>query len=341
MANGREVIDICYDGDGNRLSSTGAGLPATSTFSYNNRGRMETADSNDARTNYLYNALGQRIEKSGGPAGTILYVYDLGGHLLGEYTSTGALIQETIWMNDTPVATLRPNGSSISIYYVHADHLNSPVLVTNPSGNAIVWRWDNDPFGSAQPNQNPSADGSFVYNLRLPGQYYDEETGLNYNYFRDYDANVGRYIESDPVGLKGGVNTYGYVNQNPILLSDPEGLLSQVVTSCVCSYMKSNGYSAWQAWSASLANRNNPGPWNDPVLRPCENYLYAYAAVADYGDPAWYVDLGVFGHDFLKRIGRSNTSPPSDEARDAGYEGASDGASHKDWKKQCQGGCSH
>ena len=182
---------------------------------------------------------------------------------------------------------------------------------------------------------------SFSYNLRLPGQYYMAETGLNQNYFRDYDPMVGRYVESDPIGLKGGVNTYGYALQNPLLYIDPDGLLSQIVASCVCSYMKSSGYVAWQAWSAALGNRYKPGPWNDPVLRPCENYLYAYAAVVDYGDPAWFVDLGVFGHDFLKRIGQSHTSPPSDEARDAGYEGASDGAARKDWKKECQGGCGH
>lgn len=119
---------------------------------------------------------------------------------------------------------------------------------------------------------------------------------LNQNWNRDYDPLTGKYIESDPIGLKGGVNTYEYVHQDPLLYSDPSGLLSQIVASCVCSYMKSSGYVAWKAWSDALGNRSKPGPWDDPVLRPCENYLYAYAAVVDYGDPAWYVDVGVFGH---------------------------------------------
>ena len=57
--------------------------------------------------------------------------YDEGGHLLGEYSSTGALIQETVWMGDVPVATLRRNGSSVTIYYVHGDHLGTPRKITN------------------------------------------------------------------------------------------------------------------------------------------------------------------------------------------------------------------
>jgi len=64
-----------------------------------------------------------------------------------------------------------------------------------------------------------------AYNLRFPGQYYDAETGLNQNYFRDYDPIVGRYVESDPIGLRGGVNTYAYVRNNRLSLSDRYGLL--------------------------------------------------------------------------------------------------------------------
>ena len=74
--------------------------------------------------------------------------YDEAGHLVGEYNSAGALIQETVWLGDIPVATLRPNGSSgVIVYYVHTDHLNTPRLVTDTSNN-IRWRWESDPFGT-------------------------------------------------------------------------------------------------------------------------------------------------------------------------------------------------
>jgi RHS repeat-associated protein len=65
---------------------------------------------------------------------------------------------------------------------------------------------------------------SVLYNLRFPGQYYQAETGLNCNYYRDYDSATGRYVESDPIGLHGGVNTYGYVGASPISRKDPSGL---------------------------------------------------------------------------------------------------------------------
>lgn len=92
-------------------------------------------------------------------------------------------------MADIPVATLRPNRSSITIY-LHTDHLGTPRKITNPSGNTVVWRWDPDTFGSKTPSIT-----TISYNLRFPGQYYQSETGLNYNYFRVYDLQTGRYIE--------------------------------------------------------------------------------------------------------------------------------------------------
>jgi RHS repeat-associated protein len=224
-----QTLSWTYDGDGNRLSQGGApgpGYAATSlTMTYNHRGRLLTAAPAGVTTTYTYNALGQRIEKSGPQ--TLLYAYDEAGHLIGEYTSTGALVEETIWMGDIPVATLRPRtGSGVDVYYIHADHLKTPKMVTRPSDNAIMWRWDQDPFGVAVPNQNPQALGTFVYNLRFPGQYYDAETGFSYNYFRDYDPQLGRYAESDPIGLRGGsYSTYAYVGGKPVSNRDATGRL--------------------------------------------------------------------------------------------------------------------
>ncbi len=106
-------------------------------------------------------------------------------------------------------------------YYFHNDHLGTPQLITDNDQNT-VWQADYTPFGQAQVTLNTVANP-----LRFPGQYFDQETGLHYNWHRYYDPETGRYVTSDPIGLGGGLNTYGYVAGNPVNLVDPTGLLSR------------------------------------------------------------------------------------------------------------------
>ena len=107
----------------------------------------------------------------------------------------------------------------------YADHLGTPRAITKATDNQKVWEWQNvDPFGANLPNENPSALGNFAFNLRFPGQYADQETGTFYNYFRDYDPSTGRYIQSDPIGLQGGLNTFAYAYDSPLRCFDPKGL---------------------------------------------------------------------------------------------------------------------
>jgi len=149
----------------------------------------------------------------------IHFVYDEAGHLIGEYDLNGAVIKEYIWLQDIPVA-VRENNTTYNIY---TDHLTTPREITDTNGT-LIWQWQSDPFGVAQPNEDPDNNsGTFTFNLRFPGQYYDAETGLHYNYFRDYDPSLGRYVESDPIGLDGGINTYLYARANPIERIDPRG----------------------------------------------------------------------------------------------------------------------
>jgi RHS repeat-associated protein len=194
------------------------------------------ASTNGASTLYLYNALGQMIEKSG-TLGTTILMQDEAGHLIGEYTSTGRLVEETVWLGNVPVATLQPNGSGgVNIFYVHSDHLNTPRKVSRPSDNQLEWRWDTDPFGTVAANQNPAGLGTFVYDLRFPGQTYQAETGINQNVNRDYDPAVGRYVESDPIGLAGGINTYVYVGDGPTQNWDSTGLAAYISLSFNLAY---------------------------------------------------------------------------------------------------------
>jgi len=101
---------------------------------------------------------------------------------------------------------------------------NYAVAVTRPSDNKLRWQWHPDAFGVGAPNENPQSLGAFKYNLRFPGQVYDSETGLYYNYFRDYDSVTGRYLESDPIGLTSNANTYTYAINHPTEVGDPRGL---------------------------------------------------------------------------------------------------------------------
>ena len=142
------------------------------------------------------------------------FVYDEAGQLLGEYNQSGTALQETVWLANKPVAVLTGNGA----YYVYADHLNAPRAMSDNTG-AVVWRWDSEAFGT-----QIATGTSLTYNLRFPGQYYDNSTKLHYNGFRDYDPKIGRYIESDLIGLAGGTNTYGYVGNNPLSFVDLLGL---------------------------------------------------------------------------------------------------------------------
>ncbi|MFI3155632.1 MAG: RHS repeat-associated core domain-containing protein, partial [Methylococcaceae bacterium] len=146
--------------------------------------------------------------------------------LIGEYDATGQLVQEIIWLGDLPVAVFKPaanSGATPDIYYIHADHLGTPRKITRPNDNKVMWSWESEAFGNSLPDQNPSGLGNFVFNLRFPGQYYDAETGLHYNMARYYNAQHGRYDQSDRIGLRGGINTYAYVGGNPVSNIDPTG----------------------------------------------------------------------------------------------------------------------
>jgi len=123
----------------------------------------------------------------------------------------------------------------------HTEHLNTPCVATNQAGT-VVWRWDGGAFGETAPNQDPDGDGNLTtVNLRYPGQYFDSETGLHYNWNRYYDPKIGRYITSDPIGLNGGMNTYTYVNNNPLRWTDPLGLVVQICSTIPHTFLCVDG----------------------------------------------------------------------------------------------------
>ena len=158
------------------------------------------------------------------------------------------------------------------VYFIHADHLGTPRVVSDQAGT-VVWKADYDAFGKATLTTNV-----YALNLRFPGQYFDAETNLHYNYFRDYDPTVGRYLQSDPLGLEGGINTYVYGGNNPIRYTDPEGLFFGDPASFTVTVEASVGVgvSAAALAAAAIGSAFYPSPagegsYLNPGERPWRN----------------------------------------------------------------------
>jgi RHS repeat-associated protein len=226
---------LTYGTTNNRLTAIGANSVTSDnngnitsihgmTLAYDAYNRLTSAIVSSITTNYTYNGLGERVTKQTG-SNTTHYLYS-GPNLLAEYDDTGDVKREYIYLQGQPVVMLDHAGSGIDIYWIHNDNLGRPLALTDSDGD-VVWRLNNvDAFGNAASiDEDPDSDSvDLTLNLRFPGQYLDGETGFHYNYFRDYDPRTGRYIESDSIGLDGGLNTYLYANASPVRFIDPEGL---------------------------------------------------------------------------------------------------------------------
>jgi len=196
---GSATINFDHDISGNLIVRTFVTGPAP--------GPASTPD-------YTYTHDGQRLAKSI-DGQTTVYHYDIHGRLIAETDGSGNLVKGYIWLHGQPFAQFDASGS---VYYYHNDHLGTPQRITNGSG-AVVWAADYLPFGEADVTIETVRNG-----LRFAGQYYDQETGLHYNYHRYYDPSLGRYLRADPIGIEGGINLYTYVTNNPINDFDPFGL---------------------------------------------------------------------------------------------------------------------
>lgn len=233
-SNGGEQ-PVTYDAMGNMVND-GQGL----SMSYDATGRMVSGSKDGQSLEAIYNALGQRMVKRSNGAETFVYLYDEAGRPLGSYVvdanaADGYRVQEEFIHLDgfRPIASVRPHATTgmnaPQIYPILSDHLGTPRKVLDGSTGHVRWSWDaKEPFGDEAPNETPTAGlNTFGLDLRFPGQRSDEETGLFQNGFRDYHPGLGRYVESDPIGLDGGWNTYSYVSSQVNQLIDPSGLLQR------------------------------------------------------------------------------------------------------------------
>lgn len=221
----------------------------TRRYRHDGRGRLVSMSIGEASptATYAYNWANQRIAKATSSGVERRFVYDESGLLVGEY---GAVSRDFVWLDGIPVTVVDGDEATI----VHSDALNSPRVVSDIGGH-VVWHWPlpGNSFGERQ----PISTAGYELNLRFPGQYYDGESKQVYNGRRYYDSTIGQFLQSDPIGLAAGPDTYGYVQANPINSVDPSGLDAVVVVD------KNVVMTPWgYAGHAGVLVGSDAGGWN-------------------------------------------------------------------------------
>ncbi|SET74817.1 RHS repeat-associated core domain-containing protein [Stenotrophomonas indicatrix] len=225
---------IAVDGQARNQDAAGNTTSIGSkTFAYNDANRMSAVKQDAAVVeSYGYNHRGERVLRAPASGDAQITVYDEAGQWVGNYSATGQAQQQAIWLDNYPVALIQTATAGVpELAYIQPDHLGTPRVVIDPVRDVAIWEWSNksEVFGDQAPANDPDGDGVvFDLALRFPGQQATNASGLFYNYQREYEPAVGRYSQSDPIGLEGGVSTFIYATGNSVEFTDPLGLNKQV-----------------------------------------------------------------------------------------------------------------
>ena len=213
-STGKTVKTYSHDNAG-KITSDGV-----RTFTYNQNSQLIRVTAGaSVIAEYAYDGFSRRVKKTA-EGRTVLYHYDYDGNLISETDGAGNPIRDYVYLNSEPAA-MKIYGNSAGWYFFLNDHLGTPQKVVDASGT-VVWEAGYMPFGEAR-----VLVADIENNLRFPGQYFDAETGLHYNWHRYYDPDTGKYLTPDPIGLDGGMNLYVYVDGNPVNWVDSNGLDSE------------------------------------------------------------------------------------------------------------------
>ncbi len=212
-----ETFGTTADGNTNAFTPAFSGVTG---FTFNQAAKLATASNASLQLEQnTYDADGNRASKVGNATGTTLFKYDQAAHVLEEVNVTGGVGSAKVdyaYLGDRPIAAILPSNGKT--YFIETERLGTPVLATDNT-QAPQWSATYQPYGFTG-----TGISGIVQNLRLPGQEWDVDTGFNHNGARTYLPTLGRYAESDPIGLRGGLNTYQYANGNPFKAIDPSGL---------------------------------------------------------------------------------------------------------------------
>lgn len=232
---GTNQTTYTYTANGHVATETQADVTKAYAYDATDRLIRITSTANGTETeiaHYGYDPMGRRITKTV-KGNTTYYLYAAEG-LVAELNEQGEMIKAYGWLTDTtygtsPLWQAEPKEGENTItdlkqaqfHTLITDYLGTPQIAVNAQG-AISWKAQAEVFGKTMLD----AQNKITMNLRFPGQYFDEETGTHYNYFRDYNPSTGRYVQRDPIGLLGGINAYQYANANSLKHIDPDGLWS-------------------------------------------------------------------------------------------------------------------